>query len=69
MNKIRFAFAALSLFAVVGGANAAMVNHVDKMKSHVVTMSKSHKSMVHCEKARHCPANKTVHVIKASTKK
>jgi hypothetical protein len=69
MNKIRIAIAALSLFTVVGGANAAMMTHVGKMKPHIVTMSKSHKSMVHCEKAKHCPVNKTVHVIKASTKK
>jgi hypothetical protein len=69
MNKIRIAIAALSLLGVVGGANAATMDHAAKVKPHVVTMSKMHKATVHCEKGKHCPVNKTVHVIKASTKK
>lgn len=69
MNKIRITVAALSLFAVVGGANAATPTHADKMMPHVVTMHKVTKAKVHCEKGTHCPANKSVHVINASIKK
>ncbi len=69
MNKIRIAVAALSLLGVVGGANAATMDHAAKMKPHVVTTSKMHKATTHCEKGKHCPVNKAVHVIKTSAKK
>ena len=69
MNKIRIAIAALSLLGVVGGAHAATMDHATKIKPHVVTTSKMHKAAEHCEKGKHCPVSKTVHVIKASTKK
>jgi hypothetical protein len=69
MNTIRIAVAALSLLAVVGGANAATMTHADKMKPHVVTMHKATKATMHCKKGDICPVKKTMHVIKASTKK
>lgn len=69
MNKLRIAVAALSLFAVVGGANAAMVAHGGKTKPHAMTMMKAHPASMHCEKGKLCPTNKMGHAIKASAKK
>jgi hypothetical protein len=66
MNTFRIAVTALSLFAIVGGANAATSTYSHKMKPHVASM---HKTNIHCEKGKHCPAKNTVHMIKASTKK